>query len=307
MRQQILQVFVLLAFLLIPLPAWAQQNSHPPLLLQLPASTRALGLGNAFVIGSDDPTALFYNPALISPAEGISGGVQRYGSAGTLLTLAGAAEWEWATGGVALGVQALSYGVPSEDPDQLTTEAALLRAGPVGASEMVASVGYARSAGDFELGIAAKWIEQRIGARRDATAAVDLGAMTEVRRVNLGLALQNLGPALEMGGAERELPLSATLGATLPSRPVGSLDVGASAAVTAIRGGEVAAGGGVEVAYWPIQGRTFVGRIGLRHTEDDGARPLTLGAAFWGDNLAIEYAYQGFETGSTHRIGVAWR
>ena len=243
MRRQIRQLLVLLSVLLVPLSARAQQSDPAPLVLQLPASTRALGLGNAFLIGSEDPGALFYNPALISPTEGISGAVQRYGSAGTLLTLAGATEWEWATGGVALGVQALSYGAPSDNPDQLTTEAALLRTGPVDVSELVASAGYARSVADFELGIAGKWIEQRVDGERDATAALDLGASTEVRGLIFGLAVQNLGPALETGGAERELPLSATLGATLPSRPMGPLDVAATAAITTIREGELAAGG----------------------------------------------------------------
>ena len=258
------------------------------------------------MIGSNDPAALFYNPALISPAEGISGAVQRYGSTGTLLDFAGATEWEWAAGGVALGVQALSYGALSDDPDRIITEPDLLHSGPVGAAELVASVGYARSAGDFEFGVTGKWIEQRRGGENDATIALDLGATTEVRRVLFGLAVQNLGPALETGDVARELPLIATLGATLPSRPLGPLDVVATAAITTIRDDEIAAGAGVEIAYWPIQGRTFVGRIGVRHA-DDGADPLTLGAAFWGDNLVIEYAYQGFQAGNAHRIGVAWR
>ena len=42
-----------------------------------------------------------------------------------------------------------------------------------------------------------------------------------------------------------------------------------------------------------------------------GAKPgpvLYLGAAFHGDALGIEYAYQGFDSfGAAHRLGISWR
>jgi hypothetical protein len=66
---------------------------------------------------------------------------------------------------------------------------------------------------------------------------------------------------------------------------------------------------GLEVGYWPVNGRTFVGRVGYRYRSDDfTACPLTFGAAFLGDNISLEYAYQGFDDGDpSHRFSVGWR
>ena len=69
-------------------------------------------------------------------------------------------------------------------------------------------------------------------------------------------------------------------------------------------------GGGVEIGYWPISGRTFVARIGVRQLEEGtDASPLSLGFAFWGDDVVLEWAFrpwEGDETG-THRFGIRWR
>jgi hypothetical protein len=64
---------------------------------------------------------------------------------------------------------------------------------------------------------------------------------------------------------------------------------------------------GVELAYWPITGRTFFVRGGVRRPEE-GAQPFTLGAGYAGDKIILDYALDPFEGGRrAHRFGVKWR
>jgi hypothetical protein len=65
---------------------------------------------------------------------------------------------------------------------------------------------------------------------------------------------------------------------------------------------------GLQVGYWPINGRTFVGRVGVQRVPEGAGSPLTLGVAYWGDDLALEWAYRSFgDVGGTHRFTVRWR
>src|SRR3954470_23148294 len=49
-------------------PAWAQAPPAAPLVLQLPATARAMALGDAWVTGRDSEV-IFYNPAQIVGAS----------------------------------------------------------------------------------------------------------------------------------------------------------------------------------------------------------------------------------------------
>ncbi|MGY8779079.1 MAG: hypothetical protein ACKVIN_13285, partial [Longimicrobiales bacterium] len=70
-------------------------------------------------------------------------------------------------------------------------------------------------------------------------------------------------------------------------------------------------GGGVEIGYWPVQGRTFVARAGFQSVPGDSeAKPFTTGLAFWGDEIMIEWAFRPFggaDEGGSHRFGLRWR
>ena len=82
----------------------------------------------------------------------------------------------------------------------------------------------------------------------------------------------------EIGLGDRPLPFRVTFGASSNSYVVGPLDLIATAAVSRRRDGDVIPAAGVEVAWWPVRGRTFIGRLGVRRVPGDGASPVTLGA-----------------------------
>jgi hypothetical protein len=274
--------------------------------VELPASTRALGMGNAYALASSDNDAIFYNPGLLDTSRGIGASAAFYDRA-TLFTISGAAEW-W-RGGVGLGIQSVSWSAAGTASGAFSRgEAGLSDGGPISASETAASAAYARVIKGFRVGVAGKLIDLRMPGERDVTAAADLGIARRLGPVTLGLAAQNLGRAPEITGFDLDLPLGVTLGASVPGRPLGPLDVTAAAAVSAGEDERLEASAGLELGYWPISGRTFFARVGFRHVDDSDIEPLTLGAGFAGDRIVIDYAFQNFDDGSpVHRVGLRWR
>jgi len=295
-------------------PANAQSRDRGPIVLTLPASTRALALGNSFALGFQDSDALFYQPGLLNRAQGFSGSIHRYGPSSTLATFS--AGRSWLSGGVALGIQLLSYGA-DQASDLLSYSllglpadiGSLRENGDVGVSELVVSAGYGGTIKGIRLGLVGKLIEERFGPRKSATGAIDLGAAASPGPVTVGFAVQNLGPAMTIGGEDIPLPLRFTLGASTDRAPVGPLDLSASSAMSYGVDGDVLPSVGLEVAYWPVTGRTFVGRLGYRHLPNEqSGSPVTFGGAFIGDDIILEYGYEGFDSGSpAHRFSLGWR
>ncbi len=297
----------LAAWALNPADGVAQSREHGPLVLELPASTRALALGGAFHAVGDAADAVFHNPALIGGGGGVGASIQRFGTASLLATVSGAAEWSSAD--VAVGVQTLGYGAGEGGAAVLSRDArSLFASGGVGASEVAVTVGYAREVMGVRAGVAAKLVDQRLGGHHDATGAVDLGLAVGVGPARLALAAQNLGPALALGEVRVPLPFRIAAGGSTPAIPVGPFDLGWSAVVSREADGTVVPGAGMEVAYWPVRGRTFTARVGVRRAPDGFGRPVALGGAFNGDRVAIDYAWQRHEGGLTaHRLGLSWR
>jgi len=273
-------------------------------------------LGNSFVLGAQDPNGLFYQPGTLSRVQGFSGSLQRYGRASTSVSLS--AGGSWLSGGVALGIQHLTFeafgpgSLPGGWKEGLPADLGSLRTqGSSGFTELVISAGYGRTVLGIQAGIVGKLVEERVGAfGAAAVGAVDLGISASQGPVTVGLALQNLGPSIRMEGESMDLPRRASLGASTETVWVGPLDLSASGGLSyQWEGHEVVPSLGIEVSYWPVTGRTFVGRIGVRRLpEPQSGSPFTFGLGFRGDAIILDYAFEGFERGSpTHRLGVGLR
>jgi len=286
----------------------AQNTGTLPRVLQLPASTHAMALGNAYMMNAGHADAIFYHPALLVGASGFGLDVQRWGANSSSTTVSAARQW--LGGGIGVGLQTLQYGAQAEGllaapagQDHLFT----LGASPV--SERVATVAYARELGGLDIGIATKLVEERVGTTRDAALLVDFGVAADLGPVRAGLTYRNGGRDLSPGGLDMARPDGLTFGVGAYGEQVGILDVGFTGAVTYV-GDQVVPSGGVEVGYWPIRGRTFVARIGAQRVHAGDASPVSLGFAFWGDNVTLEWAFQPVDVegaSGTHRFGVRWR
>lgn len=284
--------------------AGAQAANTSPIVLELPASTRALALGNTFLPFGGDPDAVFYQPAALSGLQGASVGLQVYGSSSVLGTASAGGAILGGHG--AIGVQYLVFPTRPASPPQTLGD--LLAEGTSGGGEVVGSVGWSREIFGIRAGVVGKLLEQRNGAARDATGAVDLGVTAEVGPFVLSAAAQNLGSGPSVRVEDVSLPRRFVFGAALPTEVVGPFDVTGGAQLALRRDDEVIPSAGVEVRWWPIQGRTFVGRAGVRRAPEPGSRPVTLGAAFIADGLTLEYAFESIDgEGDAHRFGIRWR
>lgn len=306
--------FAGLMILLTASPSGAQERERGPILLTLPASTRALGLGGSYPLAMPDAATIFHHPGNLDRASGFLASIQRYGSSSTLTSLA--AGTSWYGGAVAIAVQHLSYGANAEDPAsgqsllRLPSDHGSLRDdGDIAGSELVVSAGYGRTFMGLRMGLVGKLVENRFGPRKASTASFDLGIATSPGDVVLGLALQNLGPDMTIGGEDIPLPLRVALGASTRAAPVGPLDIALASSVLYEIDGDAVPTFGIETAYWPVTGRTFFARIGVRHLPNhQSGSPMTFGGGFQGDNIVLNYAYEGFDSGSpAHRFSLGWR
>lgn len=307
---------VLVAALLAPAALGAQVQGNLPKVLTLPASTRAMALGNAYVLTERHADVLFYQPALLGGASGFGMDVQRWSAEASSVTASAA--MAWLGGGVGIGLQMLQYSAPSIAVPGGQDD--LFAAGSTPVSERVATLGYARTVKGFEFGAAGKLVDQRVSSARNALALVDLGVAHDLGPFMVGLTAKDLGPQAFDGDGDDNgegdevddhdaRPARFVLGAGAYGQEVGIFDLGVAAQVS-YSSDETLLGGGLEIGYWPISGRTFVARVGAQTVpEGSEASPVTFGFSYWGDDLVLEWAYQDFgDVGEgTHRFGIRWR
>lgn len=291
---------------LTPGPVRGQTPHREPLVVELPVGSRATALGGAYQLGAPDPDVLFHNPALLDRASGMMLGVQRLGS--TALGFTASAATAWFGGAVGVGMRAVEHGTAEPGGREGGLDP-LIRGDGSGGSDLAGSVGYALTVAGLRVGAAGTLVAQRWAEVRSVTASVDVGLAHDVGPLMAGLSVRNIGPDRDIGPQDDvPQPLEVTLGLGGYGRPVGPLDVGGAVAVTRRDDGEILVGGGLELGYWPIVGRTFVARIGGRSVPEGSALPVTLGGAYWGDDLVLEYAWQPMDDlDGVHRISVGWR
>lgn len=283
-------------------PVRAQTPGREPAVAELHPGARTLGLGMAPQLDGGTPDLAVTHPALVTRAGGVSAGHTWFGGSAAAFYLAAAGDGMG--GGFAVSLSTLEYRTEAPAPgsrglglDDFVSDA------PAGSAvfESAATVTYGRSLFGIDVGASGRFYTQRYGDARSTGYAFDVGVARGVGPVRLALSGRNVG-------SDELLPTEVVLGAGAYGRPVGPLDLGFAAQLVRRDDGEVIAGGGMEFGYWPIRGRTFVGRVGFRNVPDGEASPVTLGGSFWADSLVLDYAYQpmgGLD--GIHRIGLGWR
>jgi hypothetical protein len=287
--------------------ASAQDAGSLPRVLELPASTRAMALGDAYMMDAQHADALFYHPALLRQASGFGLELQLWGDEAS--AVAASAATQWLGGGIGIGLLTLQHGAPSGAAVALPPgQDDLFELGPTPASERVAVLGYARRLVGIDFGVAGKLIDQRADLSREQAMMMDVGAAAEVGPLHLGLTVRDIGsdPLVEPDDATPRV----VLGAGAYGRELGIFDIGVTGAAHWSED-RTTASGGVEIGYWPINGRTFVARFGFQDPPDGSElSAFSFGFAFWGDDITAEWAfrpYSGDASAGTHRFGVRWR
>jgi hypothetical protein len=288
---------------LYPSAVAGQAPSAGPLVLRLPASARALALGDAGVAGRDDDV-LFYNPAQLTIVRGVTVSAQRYApgnTSGAMSTV-----FAFAAGGIGIGVQWVGFSTNA--PGFPYSPATLHSTGPSTASSAAASVGFGRAFKGTRFGLAAKIAQESAPQARSTSAFVDIGVEKDFRQLfGVGLSVQNIGFEGEdltrfTLGTHAEAPLVRLV---KPGNPF--VDVGFAAQVSVREDGWVKPAGGAELGIAWIQGYFVMLRAGTRRPEP-GERPFTAGLGFNADRVRVDYALETRDAGNVaHRVGVRVR
>ena len=290
----------------------AQGGRTGAIILELPASARALALGGAYVTASADDAALFYNASQLATVEGraASMSVQPYIEGSTLGALSAA--FQIGPGTLGVGVQVLSYGSADEYVCDETTgcERGEATGRTVSANDVAASVGYGMTWRMVRVGAAAKYVRQSLADASGGAPAIDVGVAMDVwRGATVGISVQNIGPHLKTAGSSAPLPRFFRLGASLPWRGVGPFDVLGTVEVAQHREGDVLPLGGAEVTWTSANGLAFSARVGALAQSDDAATSrVSFGGGVRARHFALDYAYQAFDAlaVTTHRFGLRW-
>lgn len=170
--------------------------------LSIPAGTRALGLGGAFVSMADDPTAMYWNPAGIARltqnaivfdhANWLAD--MSYNYAGFVLPFGN-------MGSLGLNVTTFASGdmdVTTEDFPEGTGET-------FNATSYAFGVTYAKNLTDwFSIGANAKYVTEQIWHNSSSGMAVDIGTLfnTPFYGIRFGASISNFGTKLQMNGED---------------------------------------------------------------------------------------------------------
>ena len=281
--------------------AGAQADRYAPAVLQLAPTARAATL--ASTTAARDIEAIFANPAMVGVALGTVVGMGRFDAA-THLTLASSASL--GPFSVGIGAQYLDaftqgFGLPYSSH-------ALQAGGDRLASSAVGAFALATTFRGNRVGAAVKYLDQRIDALRDGAPSLDLGIARDVSRYTVGVAVQNIGAGIHLAAnSSAQLPLRVAAGVTSYGWLVGPFDVNGSAGASVLPDGSVLPAFGLELGYAPLEGYSFAARAGIRRPELRAQQPLSFGGSAALDRFALEYAYEDWVGGATHRVALRVR
>jgi hypothetical protein len=177
-------------------------------------SARAAALAGSFETVSNDPNAIFYNPASLGTIAGRKGSVGFFkhlldinsGSASYSLPIEG-------VGRFGAGITFTNYGSFDE------TDAAGNASGTFSANDISLSIGYATDIDEnLFLGGAVKMIYSGIASYTSTAAAADIGILYTIpgARAAVGATVRNLGAQFSTyNGVREKLPLDVSVGASV--------------------------------------------------------------------------------------------
>jgi hypothetical protein len=280
--------------------AHAQADRYAPTVLQIAPTPRASTFGSA--TAARDIEAIFANPAMVGAAVGTIVGMGRFDAA-TQLTMAHSA----ALGPFNVGIGASYLDFQSQVQALPFWSYALQVGGHLQSSSAVGAFALSTNFRGNRVGAAAKYVEQRIASLDDAKPSLDLGIARDVSRYTVGLAVQNIGAGIRFSNSTVQLPLRVSAGVTTYGWTSGPFDLNGSAGVSLLPDGIPLPAAGVEVAYVPMEGYNFAFRAGIRRPELRAQRPLSFGGSAALDRFALEYAYEDWVNGATHRLALRVR
>lgn len=296
------------------------QGSRAGILLTLPTSTRALGLGDAAAAALSDEWSLFASPAQLARATRFSAGLASEAYLASTQLSAVAVAIPLGRGTLGIGATLLDYGTVKEIVASASGLDGIETGRTVSASDDAVEIGYAITlpalhdlyGGDalrrVRAGVVVELVRTRIADLSAGGVAASVGlAWTSRAGWDVAAAAQHLGSAVALGATRGSLPETFRAAVAAPAMHVRQATIRPMAEVRTVRGG-VASGTGAAELSWPgIRGAEFVARAGytVRGSGDDHW-PLSLGGGVVMGRFTVDYAMERFTRLDqvTHRIGL---
>ena len=294
--------------LCVPAGAWASGagTTAAPFLKQA-MSPRAIALAGAFSALADDSGAIFVNPAGLAQSETQEAGLDF----STYLQDAKMGNLSYAgmAGGNRFGFGATFTSVGGIDRRGLTdTAGAVASLGSFSANDLAVSLAYAKkdflkdSMPNLDGGFAVKFIRSGIDNKTAFAMAVDAGAIYRATdKINLSMAIQNLGTKMKFVSESDPLPLDLRVGMLYKATP--GLNVVAEINEY-LQDEKFYPAVGVE--YWFRDAFALRGgyKFGYDTSNLGSEVGLSLGFGIKVAGLGVDYAYLPFgDLGDAHRFG----
>jgi long-subunit fatty acid transport protein len=219
MRKPLILIVGLVFLLVAPHFAWGQAKvaTAGAQFLELGVSARAIGIGEAFLAISDDPSAVYYNPAglaQIANREAMFTHVSYL--ADINYDFAGLAYPTTRFGGGIWGVG--FYMLNAGDMDATLWEYPYGSGQTFTAKDYALSLSYARNLTDrFSVGTTLKLIDELYDTERAVGWAADMGTLynTGFRGFKIAMVISNFGPNLKFIRQDYPLPMNFKFGGVL--------------------------------------------------------------------------------------------
>ncbi len=288
--------------------------------LKIEAGARPVAMGGAFVAVADDANTTYWNPAGLAQLEEreitamhnewLEG--MRYEFLGYVQPI------KSEKGGQGFGISAM--GLYTTGLEQRSTET-MDPEGTFAAYDIAVAGAYARKISKtISLGANAKLIHQRIENETAWGGAIDIGLLYRVRRrirrgrfsrdrIQVGFAVQNIGPKIKFVTDSDPLPLNIKAGVakTYDLRSITSevtLACDVNAPIDNVPNGHF----GAEFVYQKMKDIQLAARAGYKtNTIKDlnALSGLSAGAGFVWKRMAIDYVWVPYgDLGNTHRISL---
>ena len=263
--------------------------------MEISVGARQSAMGDASTVTADS-NAVFYNPALINKLVLSSlsvshnswlAGITQQTAAGTFRTSHGT-----------FGIGIIYLHMDEMDGYDIDGLGAPVKISDFTASDIMASISYARELDGYNCGLSLKFVQESIEDESASGFCFDIGVQRNIDDFSFGISANNIGPKIKFIEKEESIPLALSAGSNWQPQ---NLPVLVAADLKMPSGNDIEFGLGSE---YTVKEMLSI-RAGYRMANDnrDG---FSAGLGIMVSDFTLDYAYTPFgELGNVHKISIS--